>query len=147
MQQFVYFLLMISLANQSFSQYSNNIDSLSKKEIKNLILELEPQSEMRIKLNRSKNGKAIGVFLFASGAMLLSTINNSNSDSDEADINSIYKRIFGSAISISGIITFLISNNHQKQIINEYKTQHKTSEASFIREETKGFKPLNPTLH
>lgn len=99
------YLFTIILSFSASSQYSQNIDTLSKREIKKLIMSIDGKHPVKMQLAKNETGKVVGFAFFVTGIALLldaSTRPGPSNDS-EIDLGGIIQTAFGNALTISGV--------------------------------------------
>lgn len=128
------FILAIILSFSASSQYSQNIDTLSKKEIKELILKIDGKHPSKTYLKKHDTHIAIGAIFFVAGAILLTESANrpDPANDSEVDFAGMLQFLTGLLVSACGFGIFTSSSAQYLKAIESYK--------SYIRSES------NPTF-
>lgn len=116
-------LLGLLLSFPSLSQYSQNIDTLSREEIKEHILSLDVNHEARVYLKKSKTSKIVGGVLLVSGLGItfISISNLDRPDHHEINMQALTNAFLGAIISTVGIGTLIVSEIQFSKTKKVYK--------------------------
>ncbi|MEO9484401.1 MAG: hypothetical protein ABJG47_13175 [Ekhidna sp.] len=125
MKKLITLIVTIALSIPSQSQYTQNIDSLSKKEIKNLIMNLDKDNEVRTRLEKYRVQKGVGGFLLIAGTVLIIATSSSddNAYNHEVDLDAFLNGILGAIISTTGLIVHISASNKMQKVIDSYSRQ------------------------
>ncbi len=128
MPRFIFFLLTASIFFQSQAQYSQNIDTLSRTEIKNLIMGLDHDHEAKIHFNKFRTRKLTGGVLMLLGAVtLLAASNVEGPDNHEANIGGIYTVLSGVFLSGTGFVIYVSASDQYEKSKETYLKSTNTS--------------------
>ncbi|MEO9869107.1 hypothetical protein [Ekhidna sp.] len=135
-------LLVIAMPFFSQSQYTQNIDSLKRKEIKRLILNQDNSHKAKTHLQKFQSRKLTGGTLMALGAaILISASKIEGPDNHEANIGAIYTGLLGTIVSATGLGIYISASDQYEKAIEHYTFKGPESLAE-IQDKLKNYQPL-----
>ncbi|MEP0985588.1 hypothetical protein [Ekhidna sp.] len=122
LKSLVYILVLI-LSFSVSSQYSQNIDTLSRREIKELILKIDGKHPSKTYLKKHDAHIAIGAIFFVAGAILLTESANrpDPANDSEVDFSGMLQFLTGLLASACGFGIFASSHAQYLKAIESYR--------------------------
>ena len=145
LKTFIFFLT-IAISFSVSSQYMQNIDKLSKNEIKNIILSLDEENETHIKFRKTQKGKMVGGVIMAIGSSIVITnAMKPRNDHHEGDIEGIMNGFLGLLTTVAGLVVFESSRVKQNKTIHTFKIENSNLRTTQIRDDKEVFRYLDPS--
>ncbi len=141
MKHIITLAITLSFMGPSFGQYSQNLDSMSRKEIRKLILNQDESKKARSLMKSHQGVKGFSIMSYTVGFLSLAS-GSSPSNDQEVNIGGIYGAMFIGA----GLLFTIISERMYYDSVKEYRKVQSTSYTknySYIRDSSLVFKTLN----